>query len=145
MSALDRAWPVLRHVMAGHTLVYRATGGRLGHQFPGGARMLLLDHRGAKSGKQRTSPLGYIEDGDDVIVIASKGGHPRNPAWFYNLKAYPETTVQIGSEKRPVLARVASAEERKRLWPKAVEAYSGYADYQKRAEREIPVVVLEPR
>ena len=145
MRAADRSWPVTRRLMAGHTAVYRATRGVVGHKVPGGPPMLLLDHVGAKSGKKRTSPLMYVEDGDDVVLVASKGGYPKNPAWFHNLKANPETTVQIGSEKRPVRARVATDEERERLWPKAVEAYGGYAGYQKRTDRKIPLVVLERR
>jgi len=130
-----------------HTALYRASGGRLGHTIPGvPGRMLLLDHVGAKSGAKRTSPLLYIADGDDVVIVASKGGFPKHPAWFHNLKANPDTTVQIGTERRLVRAHVADAEERKRLWPMAVRAYHGYEDYQLRSKgREIPLVVLEPR
>jgi deazaflavin-dependent oxidoreductase (nitroreductase family) len=145
MSIADRSWPVLRRLMGVHTLTYRATGGRVGHRFPGTPPMLLLDHVGAKSGKRRTIPLVYAEDGPNLILIASKGGHPRNPAWLYNLRAHPETTVQVGSERRPVHARVANAQERRRLWPKAVAVYGGYEGYQERTERKIPVVILEPR
>jgi deazaflavin-dependent oxidoreductase (nitroreductase family) len=107
--------------------------------------MLLLDHVGAKSGTKRTAPLLYVEDGADVFIIASKGGFPKNPAWYYNLVANPDTTVQIGSEVRGVRARVAAPEERERLWKMAVRAYSGYRDYDARTTREIPLVVLEPR
>jgi deazaflavin-dependent oxidoreductase (nitroreductase family) len=107
--------------------------------------MLLLDHVGAKSGKQRTSALVYMRDGDDLVIVASKGGYPQHPAWFHNLKANPDTTVQVGSERRPVHARVANAAERKRLWPLVVQTYSDFDVYQERAGREIPVVVLEPR
>ena len=145
MRVADRSWPVLRRLMGGHTAVYRLTRGAIGHRFPGAPPMLLLDHVGAKSGQKRTSPLVYVEDGDTVVLVASKGGNPRNPAWFHNLKANPETTVQIGSEKRPVRARVATDAERKRLWPKAVETYGGYKGYQERTERKIPLVILEPR
>jgi deazaflavin-dependent oxidoreductase (nitroreductase family) len=145
MRLVDRSWPVLRRLMGAHTFVYRASGGLIGHKVPGSPPMLLLDHKGAKSGQQRTTPLLYVDDGDDVVIVASKGGNPKNPAWFHNLKANPETTIQIGSEKRPVRARVADDEERKRLWPKAVETYSGYAGYQKRTDRKIPLVVLERR
>ena len=105
----------------------------------------MLDHTGAKSGIERTSPLAYIEDGPEVAIVASKGGHPKHPAWFHNLRANPDTNIQIGPEQRAVHARVATAEERARLWPVAVRAYSGYGDYQRKADREIPVVVLEPR
>ncbi len=145
LGVADRMWPVLNRLMRGHTAVYRASGGRIGHRLPGLPPILLLDHVGARSGRRRTTPLVYVPDGDDVVIVASKGGHPRHPAWFHNLRANPDTTVQIGSETRPVHARVASPNERARLWPKAVEAYPGYRDYQERTDREIPVVVLEPR
>ncbi len=128
-----------------HTLLYRASDGRIGHTAPGYPTMLLLDHVGAKSGTRRTSPLLYFKDGDDVVLVASKGGFPKNPAWFHNLMANPDTIVQIGSERRAVHARRASAEERERLWPLALKQYRGYAEYQERSKgREIPLVVLEP-
>jgi deazaflavin-dependent oxidoreductase (nitroreductase family) len=145
MRAVDRSWPVLRRLTGLHTVAYRATRGVIGHRVPGGPPMLLLEHVGAKSGAKRTSPLVYVKDGDDIVLVASKGGNPKNPAWFHNLKANPETTVQVGSEKRPVRARVATDEEREQLWPKAVKTYSGYAGYQKRTDRKIPLVVLERR
>ena len=108
--------------------------------------MLLLDHVGAKSGTKRTSPLLYVRDGEDLVIVASKGGFPKHPAWFHNLMANPDTTVQVGSEHRPVHARVAKPEERERLWALAVEAYHGYEDYAARSKgREIPLVILEPR
>lgn len=129
-----------------HTLVYKASRGRIGHTAPGFPTMLLLDHVGAKSGTKRTSPLLYVKDGDNVVIVASKGGFPKHPAWFHNLKANPDTTVQIGSKRRAVHARVATPEERERLWPKAVKSYRGYRDYQARSQgREIPLVILEPR
>jgi F420H(2)-dependent quinone reductase len=141
----DRLWPVLRQVMNGHAFVYRTTRGLVGHRFPGAPPTLLLDHVGAKSGTVRTTPLTYLRDGDDFVLVASKGGHPRNPAWYHNLRAHPDTTVQVGSSRRAVHARVATATERKRLWPKVVALYGGYATYQERTDREIPLVVLEPR
>lgn len=144
LGLVDRSWPALRRLTGLHTILYRATGGLVGHRLPGGPSMLLLDHVGARSGARRTTPLVYVEDGDDLVLIASKGGHPRNPAWFHNLLAHPETTVQVGSARRRVRARVASSAERERLWPKAVAAYSGYAGYQRRTNREIPLVILEP-
>jgi deazaflavin-dependent oxidoreductase (nitroreductase family) len=147
LDVADRSWPVLRRVMGLHTFLYRRTGGRLGHRLPGlRPPMLLLDHVGAKSGRERTSPLLYFRDGEDVVIVASKGGYPKNPAWLYNLEANPDTTVQIGSERRAVHARVAGPEERERLWPMVVEGYPTYAQYQERSGgREIPVVILEPR
>ena len=131
--------------MGVHGTVYRLSGGHIGRTIPGVPPMLLLDHVGAKSGKKRSSPLAYLEDGDDVVIVASKGGHPRNPAWFHNLKAHPDTTVQIGTERRAVHARVAGRRERKRLWPRIVSLYGGYEGYQERTDREIPLVILEPR
>jgi deazaflavin-dependent oxidoreductase (nitroreductase family) len=133
--------------MGVHTFLYRRTGGRLGHTVPGvGGKMLLLDHVGAKSGVKRTSPLLYFADGEDVVVVASKGGFPKHPAWYHNLMANPDTMVQLGTEHRSVHARTANAEERERLWPVVVQKYHGYADYQARSKgREIPLVILEPR
>ena len=145
IPGVDRAWPVLNRLMGGHTAIYRATGGRIGYRAPGLRQMLLLDHVGAKSGVERTSPLLYVDDGDDVVLVASKGGFPKHPAWFHNLKANPDTTVQIRSEKRAVRARVATAAEHERLWPKAVELYPSYEDYQRKAERKIPMVILSRR
>jgi deazaflavin-dependent oxidoreductase (nitroreductase family) len=145
LDLTDRSWPVLRRLIGVHTTVYRTTRGLVGHRIPGLPPMLLLDHVGARSGVRRTSPLLYLEDGANVVIVASKGGFPRQPAWFHNLRANPETTAQIGSERRPVRARVATPQERARLWPRAVEAYGPYAEYQARTDREIPLVVLEPR
>ena len=144
-ALVDRSWPVIRRAMGGHTAIYRATRGLVGHHIPGVGPHLLLDHVGAKSGKKRTSPLLYTKDGDDLVIVASKGGHPKNPAWFHNLRANPDTEVQIGSERRRVHARVADEDERPRLWNKAVAQYGGYAGYQKRTGRQIPLVVLERR
>jgi F420H(2)-dependent quinone reductase len=145
MAITDRLWPLLRRLMKGHAVLYRASGGRLGHRFPGAPSMLLLDHVGARTGTKRTTPLSYIAEGENVVVVASKGGHPRHPAWFHNLRANPDTTIQVGSERRAVRARVANPDERARLWPKVVEAYGGYRGYQERTRREIPLVILERR
>ncbi len=145
LNLADRTWPTLIRLMGGHAKIYRATGGRIGHRVPGAPEMLLLDHVGAKSGKHRYTPLVFARDGEDVILIASKGGYPKNPAWFYNLKANPDTTIQIGSKRMPVHARVATPEEYDRLWKLAVKVYGGYEDYRRRTDRQIPLVVLEPR
>ncbi|HUZ28385.1 MAG TPA: nitroreductase family deazaflavin-dependent oxidoreductase [Solirubrobacteraceae bacterium] len=145
LSLADRSWPVLRRLMGAHTLMYRLTGGRIGHRIPGLAPTLLLDHVGAKSGTPRTTPLLYVDDPPNVVIVASKGGFPKHPAWFHNLRANPDTTIQIGPERRRVRARVAAPHERERLWPMALAAYSGYRDYQERTDREIPLVILEPR
>ena len=131
-----------------HVALYRRSGGRLGGHIPGWprARIVLLDHIGARSGVRRTSPVMYAEDGAAVVVMASKAGQPTNPAWFHNLLANPETTIQVGSEVRAVRARVAGGEERDRLWAKFVAIYPGSEFYRRNARgREIPVVVLDPR
>ena len=145
LNLADRSWPLLRRLMGGHAAVYRASHGRIAHRVPGVPPMLLLDHVGAKSARKRTSPLAYAVDGENLILIASKGGYPKNPAWFHNLLANPDTTVQVGSRRRDVRARVADPQERKRLWPLVVSVYGGYEDYRRRTDREIPLVILEPR
>jgi deazaflavin-dependent oxidoreductase (nitroreductase family) len=141
----DRNWPLLDRLMSGHAILYRASHGLVGHRFPGTPPVLLLDHVGAKSARRRTTPLVYARDGKNVVLIASKGGYPKNPAWFHNLQANPDTTIQIGPRRQQVHARVADVKERKRLWPVVVDVYGGYDDYQRRTKREIPLVILEPR
>lgn len=131
-----------------HVALYRRSGGKIGGHLPGWpeARIVLVDHTGAKSGAKRTSPLMYHEDGDAIAVVASKAGQPKHPAWFHNLKANPDTTLQIGSAVREVRARVATDEERDRLWPKFVAFYPGYEFFQSNAKgRKIPIVILDPR
>ena len=144
LDVVDRSWPVVGRLMGVHTVAYRATRGVIGHRVPGLPPMLLLDHVGAKSQKKRTSPLLYGRDGDDLVIVASKGGYTRSPGWYHNLLANPETTVQVGSRKQRVHAHKATAAERERLWPKMVAIYGSYEDYQRRTEREIPLIVLKP-
>ena len=131
--------------MRWHARVYRATGGRVGGQLPGLPSLLLLDHVGAKSGKPRTTPLVYMPDGENLLIVASKGGYPSDPGWMHNLRANPDTEVQIGRERRRVHAREATAEERERLWPEAARYNPHWGRYRKRTSREIPLVLLEPR
>ena len=136
---------MLRRLVAVHTFLYRATRGRIGHHVPGTPPMLLLEHVGARSGKTRTTPLGYLGDELGLVIVASKGGHRHNPSWFHNLRAHPDTLVRVGPRRQPVHARIADAAERSSLWPKVVEMYPGYDGYQRRTQREIPLVILEPR
>jgi len=145
LSVADRMWPVLGRLMRGHAAVYRATGGRLGARVPGLPSILLLDHVGARSGKRRTTPLVYMPDGDALLVVASKGGHPQDPAWMHNLRAHPDTKVQVGGKRLKVHAREATPDERRRLWPKAAAYNPHWGRYRKRTSREIPLVLLEPR
>src|SRR3979490_2010 len=120
LSLAGRRRALLRRLMGVPAAVHRATNGLIGHRFPGSPPVLLVDHVGAKSGTRRTSPLVYARDGEDVLLVASKGGYPTHPAWFHNLMANPDTSIQIGSTHSQVHARVAGPEERKRLWPKVV-------------------------
>src|SRR3954447_8734562 len=101
LDLADRSWPLLRRLMGGHATVYRASGGLIGHRVPGAPPTLLLEHVGAKSGQKRISPLTYTSDGDQLVLVASKGGYPKNPAWFHNLKANPDTVVRWAARSAP--------------------------------------------
>ncbi|MFE3190427.1 nitroreductase family deazaflavin-dependent oxidoreductase [Nocardia sp. NPDC059240] len=127
--------------------LYRWSSGRIGGRITGWpeARILLLEHVGAKSGVRRTSPVIFHQDGELLAVVASKAGQPNNPAWLYNLRANPNTTVRIGAEIRAVHARPATETERDRLWPKFVDAFPAFDSYQRNADRRIPIIVLDPR
>ena len=120
LKVADRAWPVLGPLMRAHAAVYRVTGGRVGGHLPGLPPMLLLGHVGAKTGKKRTVPLVYMPDGDSFVIVAAKGGHPKDPAWMHNLRAHPDTEVQIGTRRVHVRAREVAGAERGELWPKVV-------------------------
>jgi deazaflavin-dependent oxidoreductase (nitroreductase family) len=135
----------IRAISALNIWAYRASGGRLGGRFRGGAPVCLLTTTGRRSGRPRTAPLLYLEDGERVVVVGSKGGMSRHPTWYLNCAANPDVEVEIGRERRAMRARTASAGERAELWPRLVEMYPDYAAYQARTEREIPVVILEPR
>ncbi|MER8223529.1 nitroreductase family deazaflavin-dependent oxidoreductase [Streptomyces sp. NPDC094143] len=141
---VDRNWAFLSRLTRLHVALYRTTRGLLGHHLPGLPSMLLLHHRGARSGIRRITPLIYVMDSDNLIVVASKSGHPRHPAWFHNLLAHPVTVVQVGARRHAVRARVADPQERERLWPVAAASFRHFETYRHRAGREIPVVVLEP-
>ena len=126
-----------------HAGVYRATGGKLFGRM-GKSPILLLNTVGRKSGKKRTSPLLYVMDGEDFVIIASKGGASAHPAWYLNLMANPEATVEIEDREVRVRAEEADSEEKSRLWQKMVEMYPAYNAYQEKTEREIPLLVLRP-
>lgn len=131
-----------------HVALYRWSSGRIGGRLPGfrWVPIVLVDHVGARTGKRRTSPLMCHEHGGVVAVAASKAGQPTHPAWFHNLMAHPDTTIQIGAQRRSVRARVAAEEERADWWPRLQRLYPGYAFFQSMAApRTIPVVLLEPR
>jgi len=121
---------------------FRANGGKVGGQFEG-APLLLLTTTGAKSGQRRTIPLMYLPDGDRCIIFASKGGAPTNPDWYHNLVAHPEVTIEVGTETFNATAVVVTGEQRDQLYAKQAKLYSGFADYQAKTERRIPVIALE--
>jgi len=120
---------------------FRANAGKVGGPFAG--RTLLLLHTiGAKSGLERINPVAFITDGDQLVIIASKGGAPTNPHWYHNLVAHPSASVEVGTEKVEVQASVTAEPERTRLYNKMVEMMPGFAEYQRKTKRTIPVIVL---
>jgi deazaflavin-dependent oxidoreductase (nitroreductase family) len=137
---------LLLKIMAGlHNALFRLSGGRIGGRFPGGAPVLLLTVKGRKTGKPRTAPLLYLADGERIVIVASKGGAPEDPLWYKNLVANPEVDVEVrGAPRKTMRAATGTDEQRNAYWPKLVSMYSGYAAYQKRTERRIPIVVLTP-
>jgi len=126
-----------------HEFWYRLSGGLIGGRF-GRVRMLLLTTTGRKSGRPRTTPLLYLEDDGNLVVIASNGGNPNHPAWWLNLKANTRAEVQVGRERRAVTAEEAEGETRERLWRAVVDVNRGYEGYQRSTSRRIPVVLLRP-
>ena len=126
-----------------HASLYRATAGRVGGTLVG-CPVLLLNTVGRKTGLRRTTPLLYLRDGDRYVAVASNGGAREHPAWWLNLKIHPEATVEVGGRRKRVHAREAGPEEKARLWPRLVEMYSSYEDYQRKTDREIPIIVLRP-
>ncbi|MEW1586468.1 nitroreductase family deazaflavin-dependent oxidoreductase [Micromonospora vinacea] len=122
---------------------FRANGGQVGGQFAG-APLLLLHTVGAKSGQPRVNPMMYQTVDDGYAVFASKGGAPTNPDWYYNLLAHPKVQAEIGTDTIELVARVAVGDERERIWGPLKAAYPGFADYERKTTRQIPVVVLEP-
>ncbi len=135
-----------------HVGVFKLTNGRIGSKWRVGAGFkkpaptLLLEHIGRKSGNVFTTPLLYLADGVNVVVVASQGGMAKNPQWFANLTALPDTRVHLRGERgRTVRARVATPDEKAALWPRLVDMYADYDTYQAWTDREIPVVILEPR
>ncbi|HEV7464908.1 MAG TPA: nitroreductase family deazaflavin-dependent oxidoreductase [Candidatus Dormibacteraeota bacterium] len=134
---------VARGMGAVHTALYRRSGGRFGGRFRG-APCLLLTVTGRRSGQPRTAPLMYGRDGDDYIIIASKGGSDIAPVWWLNLRSNPAAEVEVGAERRRVTAEQVEGEERERLWRLMAGIYPNYDAYQRRTERVIPVVRLRP-
>jgi len=126
-----------------HVRRYRETGGAVGHDWREGSTTLLLTTTGRTSGEQRTTPLIYVRDGDDYVIVASKGGAPQHPGWYRNILKSPEVELQVKDDVFRARARTATGDERERLWRKANEMWPHYDEYQQKTDREIPVVVLE--
>ena len=126
-----------------HTSLYKMSGGKLTRNMRG-SEVVLLTTTGRKSGKQRTTPLFGLADGENWTVIASQGGHHEHPHWYLNLRDNPDVTLQVGSESMRMRAETAEGAERERLWASMAEMYDGYDEYQKLTSRVIPVVVLKP-
>lgn len=126
-----------------HPLLLRATGGRIGGRVFK-APVLLLTTTGRKTGKERTVPLLYLREGDRIAVVGSYGGDARDPLWVHNVRADPAVRVEIDGQRMPMRASIASADDKARVWPKFVELYRYYDSYQRRTEREIPLVWLDP-
>jgi len=142
---------VIKYSARVHVQVFKITNGRIGNKWRIGAGFrkpvptLLLEHTGRKSGKLFTTPVLYLSDGPNLVLVASQGGLPKNPQWFANLLAHPETRVHLRKEpNRRVVARAATAAERAALWPRLVNSYADFAKYANWADREIPVVILAP-
>ena len=126
-----------------HVRAYRETDGELGHDWQRGAPILLLTTTGRRSGEERTTPLIYGRSGDDYLIVASRGGSPTPPAWYENLGEQPEVEVQVLADRFKARARTATAEEKPAMWAEMVGHWPDYDEYQRRTDREIPVVVLE--
>ena len=122
---------------------FRANGGKVGGPFEG-APLLLLHTVGAKTGQARVNPMMYLADGDNLVVFASKAGAPTNPDWYHNLVANPRASIEVGDKTINVVAHVADDETRERLWSTQKQRYPGFAEYEAKTDRQIPVVVLEP-
>jgi deazaflavin-dependent oxidoreductase (nitroreductase family) len=123
---------------------FRATSGKLSGGFAG-TPMLLLTTTGARSGTRRTTPLAYLPDGERIVVFASKAGAPTNPDWYHNLKAHPEVTVEVGGDTRELEAVEVTGAERDRLFAEQARRAPGFADYQAKTTRQIPVIALVER
>lgn len=146
-AGLASSWvpPVIRAMSRANVWLFQRSRGRLGATWLHGTRVCLLTTRGRKSGQERTVPVLYMQDGQRLVVVASKGGRKEHPLWYLNLSADPAVRVQIGAETRDYVARTASDEERKALWPSLSAMYPDYDNYQSWSPRVIPVVILEPK
>ncbi len=136
---------VVRWMTRINVWLFRASSGRLGSRFRYGAPVCLVTTIGRRSGEPRTIALIYLADGEDIVLVASKGGMSQHPMWYLNLEANPACEVQLGAEMRKMHSRRASGDEKQALWPRLNALYPEYDDYQARTTRDIPVLILSPR
>lgn len=144
----DAVKVLLKYAAKANVAVFKASRGRLLGSFPGQGHRVpicVLTHTGRKTGNRRETPLICLADADRLVVVASQGGRPHDPAWYLNITANPEVEVLTREGRRAMRARTADAAERTALWPRLVSLYADYASYQSWCPREIPVVVLDPR
>ncbi|MCW2782558.1 MAG: deazaflavin-dependent nitroreductase family protein [Marmoricola sp.] len=147
----ERVRRMIKQMASVNVWLYRHTGGRVGGNWRIGAGfrhpvpICLLEHTGRKSGQLRTTPLVYLLDGENVVVVASQAGRAEDPQWYLNIRANPAVGLQLRNDHRQMRARTANPEERAELWPRLVALYADYASYQSWCPREIPVVICEPR
>jgi len=139
------AKPIVKAMSHANTWLYRISRGRFGGTWIRGAPVMLLTYTGRKSGEKRTTPLLYLRDGNDIIVVGSQGGMSKHPLWFLNLEANPDCEVEIGPVRTLMRSRRVNDDEKARLWPRLTEMYMDFDDYQARTERNIPVLRLSPR
>ncbi len=138
------AWKFNTKITNLHVRIFQASRGRLGATLDG-APLLVLHHVGAKSGVRRSTPVVYLHDGENLVVVASMAGSPRNPAWYFNLRAHPDDVqVDLRGSRRAVHAREANADEAAALWPRLIETYPPFQAYLERTDRVLPVLILEP-
>jgi deazaflavin-dependent oxidoreductase (nitroreductase family) len=134
----------LHMASAANVWIYRLSGGRFTGRFPSGAPVCLFTTTGRRSGQRRTVPLLYLQDGEDLVIVASQGGAPQHPGWFLNIQSEPRAEVEVGRSRFAVIARTVDEDEKSRLWPRLVSLYPPYEAYQRRTSRRIPVVRLSP-
>lgn len=136
-------WHAWRVVQDANTRLYRLSGGRIGGRYDG-APVLILHHVGRRSGEPRQTPLIYLQDGEDFVIVGSMGGSSSHPAWYLNVRDAPDVEVEIKGSRRHVRARHADLQERERLWPALLEMWPAWDDYSRRTDREFPILILSP-
>lgn len=140
----SRVESIIKLMSRAQTWIYKKTGGRLADKFLRGAAVGILTTTGRKTGEPREVPLLYLREGNRVVLVASRGGHAKNPPWYYNLKANPSVTFQIAREVLTLVARDATDAERDEYWPKLDAMYADFVNYRSYTDRKIPIVICDP-